>query len=377
MGGNAFKKHPGQRLNKIDFDNSSRKVNDWFNKNNIRNNIVPAYAEKETFGDLDLVVETESMEMFFENHNIDPDKFKELLKVEFHSREYLFRFPVYSFEYRENNKSEKGFQVDLIHLPEKFYQFGLSYLSYNDIGNLLGVIYRNMGLKFGHYGLNYEIKTKETHKIGEILVSDDFDHTLGFIGLNAERYHQGFKNYEEIFQYVVSSPYFNKNLYKLEEGVSSYKSRRRNAQRGTYRAFLDWLELPAQSNLNAYVHTRDNKERLKLIGKYFGEGFANNILEVKQKEIDRLEGKKKVDGELVSSWTGLTNQALGYLMSTLKSHYKSTEDFENWLIIKSKEEVKDHILKLKETLSFEGMLGDPNSNPVRMSVKKTKLKKNR
>lgn len=376
MGGNAFHNFPVGRLNKKEFMECFEHVNSVLG-GNVKLDLVPAYAEKVDFGDLDLILEKESSERFF---NIDDwaqtldnkekhDKFKQLFIDNFHTREFRFAFPVISFDYRFNKDDEIGFQVDLIHVPEQFYDFSLKYFSYNDLGNLLGVMFRNMGLKFGHYGLNYELYTTETNKFGEFLITDNFDEALSFLKLDVNRFYKGFNNLNEIFDYVTSTPYFSKKIYALEEGVSSYKSRRRNAQRGTYNSFLNWIE-ETDKILPEYPHTTDKMERLSVIQKTFGEKLIKSIENTRNIALEKIKNKKKVEGEKISEWTGLTNKALGYLMTNFRNQFKNKEDYDSWLKENNEDDIKNKILEFKKTLDFTGLLGDPKTNPKEQMLKR-------
>lgn len=371
MGGNAFKHLNTKRIDKKEFDDSFLDIKNKLNQ--LKLDVVPAFFEKSTFGDLDVVVEEESMNKWLADNNWEIDKeFYDFLKIKFNSRGIRNAYPVISFEYRKNKNEERGFQVDLIYIPKKFYNFCLNYFSYNDLGNLLGVMYRALGVKFGHYGLNYEIYSKETHYMGDVLITNDFDKALNFLKLDVDRFKKGFNNLEEVFDYVISSPYFNKGLYDLIEGVSSYKARRRNAQRSTYKLFLKWLKEQPEERLPSYQHTKDKDERLSLIVSHFGNEFIDNIKEVRNKEKEKNSLKIKFSGEKVSYWTGLTHQALGELLKQFNLKFKNKEEYDKWLKETDIEEMKKQILNLKNSIDFSGMIGDPKTNPRPLTRKRKK-----
>ncbi|WP_457824345.1 hypothetical protein, partial [Staphylococcus aureus] len=60
----------------------------------------------------------------------------------------------------------------------------------------------------------------------------------------------GFRNLLDIFQFVVSSPYANLDIYLLEN--RNHKSRIRDSKRPTYNAFLDWLEQQTDATIPAF-----------------------------------------------------------------------------------------------------------------------------
>lgn len=378
MGGNSLKRFPVGRLEKKEFFEVFNEIKNLFE--GVKLDIVPAYSEKETFGDLDVIVQMESMKEFYKkNTNNDMENgFSKFLSEKINSRQQHFAFPVISFEYRKSTEDRVGFQVDFIHIPEKNYDFSLNYLSYNDLGNLIGVMYRHLGLRFGHYGVNKEVyhpKLKTT-KLGEINVTNDFNKALDFIGLDVEKFHKGFSNMNEIFEYVATSKFFNPEIYALETGINDYKSRRRNAKRSTYSGFLKWIK-ENEKSLNRFNFKEANRK--ELIDKYFNSiDYKNTYQGIIDDFEERINAKERIKGETLSEWTGLTHQALGMLSSKFKSQFKNDEELINYIMKKTNIELKDEFIKLKSTIDIKGIPGDPETNPVPIDIthkEKMKIKK--
>lgn len=377
MGGNSLKRFPVGRIEKKEFFNTFEHIKKVFN--NVKLDLVPAYEDKENFGDLDIIIEMESMRDFYrENTNGDMEEaFSEFLSNKFNSRQEHFAFPVISFEYRKNEEQRVGFQVDFIHIPKKNYDFSLHYLSYNDLGNLIGVMYRHLGLRFGHYGVNKEVyypKLKTT-KLGEINITNDFDQSLKFIGLDPEVFHKGFKNMDEIFEYVSTAKFFNPEIYALETGINDYKSRRRNAKRSTYSGFLKWIK-DNEYRLNRFDFK--NANRKDMIDDFFKNDYKITYQSMINEFDEKLKNKDRIKGENLSLWTGLTHQALGFLSGKFKSQFENEEQLMEYVRRNTDENIKKDLIKLKETLNFKGMIGDPETNPASMDIKhkeKMKIKK--
>jgi hypothetical protein len=368
MGGNSLKRFPVGRIDKETFLKTVEQIKKTFK--GVKLDVIPAYREKETFGDLDVIVEMESMKEFYTNNtNGDmKDGFSEFLNKELNSRQEHFAFPVISFEYRENKEDRVGFQVDFIHIPKKNYDFSLHYLSYNDLGNLIGVIYRHMGLRFGHYGVNKEVysPTLRTTKLGEINITNDFEKALMFIGLDPKVFNNGFDNMNQIFEYISTSKFFNPEIYALETGINDYKSRRRNAQRSTYSGFLNWIK-ENEKNLNRFDFKNANKK--DIIDDFFKNDYKIKYQSIIDDFEEKVIAKDRIKGETLSLWTGLTHQALGLLSSTFKGRFENEDQLITYIKSNTDEKIKKDFIELKKTLNFKGMIGDPETNPAPIDIK--------
>jgi len=137
---------------------------------------------------------------------------------------------VTSFDY-------KGFQIDLIHTTHEKFDYALSYFSWNDCGNLVGKLAHRFGLKHGHDGLFLSLHDGH-NKFGSILLTENHDDTLKFLGLDVKKFKNGFDNLEEIFAFVAASPNYSPDWYLLENITSA--GRIRDKKRDTYRKFLEF-----------------------------------------------------------------------------------------------------------------------------------------
>lgn len=313
MGGNALKNCTTRRYQAEEYfvleDEVRKKFQDHF-----RTNAYPilAYRNKESFGDMDILVQAEHL----------PPRWVESVVALFDSKEHHKNGNVLSFEYKE-------FQIDLIVTPEEELVSSAQYFAYNDLGNLIGRVAHSMGLKLGHDGLTYKFMRAERYVFKEIKLLDDWEDILPVLGYSWERYSQGFDTLEDIFKFVVSSPFFNKSIYALEN--LNHASRVRNQKRKMYMEFLKWIESYEETSdqqsiafLNICKATKHYAYQNYLFDKIpsFKEQY-----EATQKEfLLAQEYKKRFNGELVSQWTGLEKQELGKFMAWLKN----TKDQDRW-----------------------------------------------
>lgn len=299
MGGRALKNCTTRRYQAEEYfklvDEVSQKFAAHFGRN-----IWPiaAYKSKESFGDMDVLIESEGL---------PPDWVQQTVKL-FGSKEYVKNGNVLSLEYKE-------FQIDFIVTPLRELDPSLSYFAFNDLGNLIGRVAHAMGLKLGHDGLSFNWRV-DTYQFRNIVLLTDWEDILLVLGYSYERYARGFDTLEDIFKFVVSSPFFNKDIYLLHN--RNHTSRVRDAKRRTYMEFLKWIEdpdnLPQPWN---YCKKEDKKDWLPYL---FAEikGFEETYNAVQAEWDQAVELKRRFNGELVKQWTGTDGRELGLFMKWLK-----------------------------------------------------------
>lgn len=345
MGGNALKEVRTQRLNKEDFEKCEREVISFLKEffPDALVDSIPSYAEKKDFGDLDVMISEEGLEA-----GGGIPRLIEGAKERFFSRQEKSNGHVLSFEYRSSEKDERGFQVDIIQMPEVTFDFAKNYFSFNDLGNLIGRTAHKMGLKFGHNGLWYVMKDGD-HKIADVLLSRDFDKSLVFLGFKPERFRKGFDNLKEVYEYVGDSKYFNGDIYLLEN--QSYKSRVRDKKRPTYQMFLTWIR--ENNKVSVFIYPENKKEWLPLMFKEF-PNFKKEYDKALEKSSQIIDLKEKFNAKLIAEWTGRSGQALGHLMSNVKSEFDNDIKMLNFLKDKDVKEIKDFVLSIDKKLDFTG-----------------------
>lgn len=356
MGGNALKEVNTKRLDKEQFDKCTKEVLSFLKENFPTAEIgaIPAYKTKSSFGDLDVMISSEGME-----EGGGPAHMRSILKNKFHSRQENKNGNVLSFEYRNNEKEERGFQVDIINIPRHSFNFAYHYFAFNDLGNLMGRISHKMGLKFGHDGLHLPLRDGD-YNYATVLITRNYRDAISFLGFDNERYKQGFNDLNEIFNYVSQSKYFNKNIFLLDEENSNYKHRLRNVKRKTYTEFLDWCA--DKDNLTAFIYPENKEDWLPIVLKEFPGAkerveFVNN----EKEQIKIMHNRFK--GENVTEWTGgYTHQALGVLMKNVRKNFGTDMKFVDWLKNNDDEKLKEKILEIRDTINFKGMIGVPGTD---------------
>jgi hypothetical protein len=166
MGGNIFADNI--RLSIDDFQSYSKDVTRRLYEYSPRRlAVVPYYYQKESFGDLDIVIEQPKFHV---------DEIKQL----FNTDKVHKQGTNLSFQYQ-------CFQTDLIFVPSHEYEISYHYFSWNDLGNLIGRIFHKTGFKYGHKGLYYVLRDGNW-QFDEVLVTRSIEEILPLIGLNVDQF---------------------------------------------------------------------------------------------------------------------------------------------------------------------------------------------
>lgn len=315
MGGKALKHLEVQRATVFRYEGIKEQVTEFFKTNEITYRVPRSFADKQSFGDLDVLVVSE---------DFSEELFKEFCKA-MHSRGHVRNSNVYSVEV--NN-----FQVDLILTPREELEYAFRYFSWNDLGNLVGRIAHKMGFKHGHNGLWYVIRDGD-YVVEEILVSRDYDKVLDFLGFAEEPVF--FESKKQIFDYVVNGVYFIPDIFLLHN--RNAQARYRDSKRQTYTDFLEYIkELP---KMEGRIDWEKHKELLR---KAFFITACCNFTGFVQKyqaamlKYDKAKAlKEKFNGFIVGALTGLQGKELGEFMQTFDK---------NELELLTKEEIQKLIL---------------------------------
>jgi len=256
---------------------------------------IPAYRSKETFGDLDILMDSTGL-----TANV-----RDVLKDIFNPTEIVKNGSVYSFDVDQ-------FQVDLILTPKEELWSSYVYFSYNDLGNLMGRIYHKMGLKYGHEGLVYPVR-EDSHTIKEILVSRDMSLIFQFGGYSWQRWQEGFDTLEDIFEYTISSPFYSFKIFDLDN--RNHRSRVRDRKRPTYTAFLNWAE--NREGAPDFQWDPDKKIYLQRIREWFPDFGVKYDTAIAENE-ERKFVHELFNGDSVSRVSGYSGKELGQYMAFLK-----------------------------------------------------------
>ena len=305
MGGNALKNVETRRYQRDEYLALEKEVLDILREDfpGRRVAAIQAYREKESFGDMDVLLESDNL-------NTDLMKY---VKERFNTKQAVRNSHVVSFEY-------KDFQIDLICTTVKNFNTSASYFAWNDLGNLMGRVAHKLGFKYGHEGLSMTFRDGD-YMYAEVEVSRSIRHIVEFIGYDYDRFADGFDTVEEIFEFTASSEFFNKEIYSLEN--RNHTSRTRDRKRKTYNQFLTWIETAELPHAYPWATMREQggrefkKQFLERAFEFFPDFKAKYEKVQADFETWKLV-KQNFNGDLVREWTGLQDRELGDFMKHLR-----------------------------------------------------------
>lgn len=137
MGGNALKSVITERKTTEEYNNIASVIIPIFEKElGISVHLVKSYHEKETHGDMDLLIKI-THEFYNKGINL-----KTFVEDVFKPGQIFNNGSVISFDYEK-------FQIDLIPIKESNWEVAKSFFNYSPIGNLLGKIVKQFNFNIG------------------------------------------------------------------------------------------------------------------------------------------------------------------------------------------------------------------------------------
>ncbi len=299
MGGNALKNAKTRRYDRNEFDAISVNLLNKLRIDFKRADMPLFYKNKPSFGDADILVSMEGITF----------NMREYIDNTFTPTEIFHNGNCWSFDYKE-------LQVDLITVAPEHFDSNYNYLSYNDLGNYIGKIAHGFGFKYGQEGLIYDHYFKGSN-IGRVLVSKDYDKIYEFLGLDYNRWREGFNELEDIFKFISESKFFNWEYVQLEN--NNRINRERDAKRKSYMAFLAYIDANCKDDTHRYQYTPDKSVYVESADNFFPE--AGLELEIRRLEYEHTKSlfiKAKFNGGEVMRRFGLKNKELGDALTGFK-----------------------------------------------------------
>jgi hypothetical protein len=235
----------------------------------------------------------------------------------------------------------RGLQTDFFPIPERYLESAYDFMSFNDLGNLIGRICRRFDLKYGERGLRYVYRRAGGNYQVELEVTRDFERICQFLGLDHAAFRAGFGSLPEVFDWVIASPYFSVAPY-LDDADSNV--RRRAPDRTTVARFIAYL---TERGVDKRVAFRDRSAYLPEVMAAFPEAdLAAQIDRERTAEARQIEIAAKFSGKRVMRVVpGLDGKALGELIRRFKASF---EDFEAWALATPEDEIDRRIRAFAE-----------------------------
>ena len=259
------------------------------------------------------------------------------------------------------------FQIDLIYANLQDYTFTNKLMSYDPIGNLLGMLFNALGFKLTNKGLFYKLKDPITKQlIDYILVTSCFENALIILGYTDIDYfvygNNNFHSLEDIYEFITNSKYFHPETYLKSENLNS-KTRTRFKKRHSVMSFLDYIkDIRPSFDIAKFSIMSDeivkslsnSLEYLTIINE---ETFKDRCSKVLVEYQTKLEYRKRFNGKITSELTGLEGKELSLFMEQLINFYGGHHEFKDLILSLTGEEsklaIKIYFIKYKETEKYE------------------------
>jgi hypothetical protein len=294
-----------------------------------RVSVIPSYRAKPDFGDCDILVSATGFD-------------RDAAAAALDATEVVPNGPTTSMGVAVR---EGVFQVDLIVADDAAFDYAFAYMSFNDLGNLIGRTAHRAGLAHKDNGLWYFVRDDGGYKFREICLTRDYDQALAFLGYDPARFHSGFDKLEEIFEYVAGSRFFNRDIFLLEN--RNAKARIRDRKRHTYMSFLRWCD--ERPNLPAYQYPDDKAVWLPRIAAHFPH-FEGEYQQALADRAAEHSSKERYNGEWVAGLTGLAGKALGALMKNVKDSFESPDAMRQFILASTDEQLAARVHRVRADL---------------------------
>lgn len=308
MGGNVFKdylatkdpEYVGRRLETIDYHSALFAVECILKELGLNYSIIDYVREKSSHGDLDIIVEhTRPVS------NVLADLLsKKVIAVKTSSSSLSFLLLT--------------FQVDLIFIESDKLDYAKKYFSWNDLGNLVGRVAKNIGFKHCHDCLKF-VQREGDRVYKEHILSTDYNSILRILELDVDHFNKGFDTYIEMFEWVSKSPYFIPEKFEFDN--LNNRNRVRDKKRKVYNMFLEWCK---NQKFEAPIIIEDKDKFVLSVFPEFQLEYDSVLTKI-QTDSDL---KLKFNGTLLKEWTNLEGKDLGSFISKFKTKY-STQDLLN------------------------------------------------
>jgi hypothetical protein len=320
MGGNAMKNIGANAIRRsTDFMNGLYdEISPALDRFGIESYMVRAYAEKPDHGDLDILVKT-----------LDNARLVDF--IETHECPCYFNNGVISFSYKDT-------QVDFIKIPNDEWESSKFYFDFDPRGNLVGKIAHKFGVSFGTFGLNYKYRGGDGRSVKDIRLCSDPIKIMKFLGF-AEPIPMEFTSLKEIYDFVISSEYFDSDIFAMEN--LSHIDRKRNSRRPSYHAFLEYIKT---FHYKKYDFTADKSVYIAWISRWFPEAnLENTIFELEMKDKEDSEIRSKLNGHDVADMFKITDgKLIGEILEMFKQSIDKSsmwKDYRTYALSNSKENI--------------------------------------
>jgi hypothetical protein len=272
MGGNAFPELHTPRLDPVQYDRVRQAATSVLREYFAVVQTPPQAPGKTDFGDVDFLVSGARRE-------VTVDDVSNALKAVTHTNA---KFPA-SFAVPLEGVGDAYAQIDVETSCPELLQWLMWLEGYGDLATILGSLHRDLGLTISHTGLHLRMEEleKNSRKGSMLKLTNNPAKAMGFLGLDIERYNQGFDTTEEIFEWCSAGRFYARP--QAREDFTDHDRKKAKTRTMFARFYSEWVvsqpgERPSES---PWTRTAVLREALAFFG-------ARDAYESKMKTWNRL-----------------------------------------------------------------------------------------
>lgn len=201
------------------------------------------------------------------------------------------------------------FQIDFIMTTHERFIIHHLFLSWGDLGMILGHILHHTGLKFGQQGLFIRYSAHPNYST-DIILSTDPDAICTFMGLNYSQWCEGFDSEEMAFTWLCQTKYLV---------PAKFKHDRRN--RPMFCRFVDYIHAKCDGTIS---NTEDPTNLMQYGIDYFAKG--DEVESVRQQQTQKISRVEKFGAHMFPS---IAKDKLGAAIVAFKRSIRG--DFSAWV----------------------------------------------
>lgn len=210
---------------------------------------------------------------------------------------------VLSFDYQ-------GHQIDLINVNGQTFDMAEFFYSHGDLGMIMGMIMKSLGIKFGYQGLSIVLHSRQ------LMLSTDIASVLRFMGLDLAVWRAGFVADNEVFAFITSSRLFRHSMFRRKENKWNHGERVALEKRTMFVSFVAYVQADAEERPDAVKGKLSCEEMYKEAIAFFDKQSAVDELLEKINRAKLL--KDRLNGVMIMQVTGLRGSELGAFITQCK-----------------------------------------------------------
>lgn len=282
------------------------------------------YKTKETFGDMDIIINSK----FFDLPKFRQISFKDKYLNQFGITEHKSVGNVFSSVY-------EGLQIDFFSEDISKLQSVTNYMDFG-IGNFIGKISRKLNLKYGMYGLEYVFWGDNNHFKQELTISTDTEKIFNLLDLDYNKWKIGFTDKIDAYNWIISSKFFSTHTYLNPKGGTQ---KRKEARQD----FADFIQYLIDNKIERDVIIPSDEAKFDTIKIVFPNiDITEFINKSKNKYNDFIKFRNNFNANIINEvYPNLTGKKIGNFISGFKTYVDNNYgDHKKYLTNLPKENIK-------------------------------------